>query len=570
MLTSAVQSIFEHEMLTRSAKHLLNGLLRTSHPYDHAAVIAHFFSCLLVPSSKPVAELTDLPAGATSDRTWAELTPTSLQQKLTEEVKARFQYVLPSDFFTSTLLPRKVFRELAVRAGIQFELQEYLFDKRAPDSNSTDDEVPVATSAPKKKKKKAASSSTLTNNSNGTSSHSASAPIPKATSGVRADDVINIVPIVKAPIQRSALAEENFHSGHRYMMEGQIELGQDMMNDALSLYEQVFGTVHPESAARYHALGVVYNQLGNAAARKLSLHASAEEALRDVKPEQRAASAESLKHIMLPEPEVVRAEADTYFNSAVRVVRQSLIISERIHGIDSYETIQQYTDLAVLEHAIGNTEMALRLTLHTINLWAAVHGPAHPNIVNLLSSASSMIQTMPDFTVAGSLPILQECLKAVKAAFGEHSLQYASAQNNIGQAYGVMNEWDNSLSYIDASVKLYTSLLGAEAKETVEAQNLYKIVEDAKSREGQEQRARDDRLRRRFPRVMQIRDNKRLAATSSTSTAAQANGTTAEKREHGQKADLSVDELVSFIQGTPPAPSKGNRKRKGSPEQQKK
>ena len=52
------------------------------------------------------------------------------------------------------------------------------------------------------------------------------------------------------------LADETFAAGTAALDKGQYELGQEIIQDALNFYEQVFGAVHPESAAHFHTLGI--------------------------------------------------------------------------------------------------------------------------------------------------------------------------------------------------------------------------------------------------------------------------------------------------------------------------
>ena len=93
-----------------------------------------------------------------------------------------------------------------------------------------------------------------------------------------------------------------------------------------------------------------------------------------------------ISEMLVPNVESARAEAESYLQQAVRMVRQSIVISERTNGIDSHETIQQYTDLGLLEHAAGNVNLGLRLLKHAVDLWSVSYGPAHPAVVTILVS----------------------------------------------------------------------------------------------------------------------------------------------------------------------------------------
>lgn len=110
------------------------------------------------------------------------------------------------------------------------------------------------------------------------------------------------------------------------------------------------------------------------------------EELAALSPEDRATAAPMVADRLLEEEELknLKAESDSNAQNAVRMVRQSLIIAERTLGLDSPETIQQYSDLGLLEQAAGNVPVGLRLMKHALGLWTSAYGPHHPSTFNLL------------------------------------------------------------------------------------------------------------------------------------------------------------------------------------------
>lgn len=405
-------------MIIRASKHIINRLLRAAVPYDHPSIIAHFFNCLLGASlqASPIAELVPLPAGVAASREWAKLTPASVQSQLISEVEARFRYALSPDFFANALLPHKLLREISLRVGVQFVAREYRFT--SPDgtaaSEPVEEEKKVVSEPSKKKKGKA------------------SKDAPKAEEQLlsfHAEDVLNIAPVVKATHLRvrkrifrlapfdglnffspqSLLADENFSAGQRAIGDGHIEVGQEQIQDAMQLNEQVFGGIHSDASSKYHQLGIrerlstrsslaptradtnaplVYHTLHQTIQRKVSLHDLAESTLAE--PETREEAKEKLLPLLLENIDAARAEADSYLQLAVRSIRQSVIICERANGLDGYETIQQYSDLGLLEQASGNAELGLKLTKHAMLLWSVSYGRDHPSMHTLVVSSSQL------------------------------------------------------------------------------------------------------------------------------------------------------------------------------------
>jgi len=112
--------------------------------------------------------------------------------------------------------------------------------------------------------------------------------------------------------------------------------------------------------------------------------------------------------------------------------------------------------------------------------------------------------------------------------------------------------------------------LGEDAKEAAEAGNLVKFIEQAVARDAQDQRAREERYKK-APLITANRSNAARigggpVSTTVAGSSAKEAATSQSPREHGQKAGLSVDELVDFIQGSSKSKSSNrNQKRKPSP-----
>lgn len=110
----------------------------------------------------------------------------------------------------------------------------------------------------------------------------------------------------------------------------------------------------------------------------------AEQALKELAPEDREQHEARIRDLLLPDVALARQEQESFIQQAVRMVRQSIVISERVNGVDSHDAIQQYADLGLLEHGAGNVEVGLRLSKHAMDLWTAAYGPRHPALVTLL------------------------------------------------------------------------------------------------------------------------------------------------------------------------------------------
>ncbi|GAA6033662.1 hypothetical protein JCM8097_004371 [Rhodosporidiobolus ruineniae] len=581
-----LKNTLEAEMVIRAAKHVLNRLLRSATAYDQPYVVSHFLNCLVGASfnASPVAETASLPTGAEVDRSWTETSPASLRADLVKEVAARFRYSLAGSWFDEAMPKNKVVRELALRSGVQLLARKYNFGAGAADlsaaaapaqdasapASSAEDAAPAAAAAKDKKKKKSGKKAAA-------AVEPTKASLPPTT--FTADDVLNLGPVVKATTHKSALVDDTFAHGQRALSEGQIELGEAVANDALHLCEQVYGTVHPEQATKYHQLGIVWHNLATRVLNSIRTHEVAEQALKDIAPEDREQHEERIKELLIPDVAAARADHEAYLQQAVRMVRQSIVVSERVNGVDSHDAIQHYTDLGLLEHGAGNIQAGLKLSKHAMDLWVATYGPNHPGLVSLLNNISAMVSGA--YGPEAALPLQKEYRKLAETVYGADSVAVGQAEHALGQAYAMSSDLPGALEHIKAAHKILSAHLGDDAKEVQETHQFIRLVEASAAQAAEEQKAREERLaraqqergerlQRKFPGAMAnpaVRS--RLGGVAGPSSVAlgkqpeQQQQAQTVQREHGQKADLSVEDLVSYITG--PSSSKAGRKRKASP-----
>lgn len=166
-----------------------------------------------------------------------------------------------------------------------------------------------------------------------------------------------------------------------------------------------------------------------------------------------------------------------------------------------------------------------------------------------------------EFGPLASVPLLRECLKLAKAIYGERSTSYAAILHQVSQALAMGGDFANSVVESTETCRIFTDVLGADAKETVEATEFLNIIKDAVAKEGAERKAQAERMRQKLPRLTNEKDPRAKGSAGEKEVEE-----VVVKKEHGQKANLSVDELVSFIQGTPlTKKATPARKRKASP-----
>lgn len=170
-----------------------------------------------------------------------------------------------------------------------------------------------------------------------------------------------------------------------------------------------------------------------------------------------------------------------------------------------------------------------------------------------------------DSGVLEAVPLLTEIGSLVEQIWGRDSLNFAQVDYSLAQAYAQNGDFAASLPYMKSALNVFEKVLAKDSKETAEAQTFVQLVEAQLKREAEERTARQNQLKKKVPKVASSNGGQQQGtAVTSSSTAAEV-----APPAHGQKANLSVDELVNFIQGTATAPGKSSskvaRKRKASP-----
>lgn len=177
------------------------------------------------------------------------------------------------------------------------------------------------------------------------------------------------------------------------------------------------------------------------------------------------------------------------------------------------------------------------------------------------NNAASMI--LARFGPAEAIPLYEECRKLAVHLYGEESYQVAHIEFLYATTYSALPD-GLKLAYTHAkdSHRLFVVTLGEKSADTEEAGNFVSILEEVFARESAEKQANAERLKNALPAIMGKKVNGTLKSESLKVE------DVVPQKPHGQKADLSLDELVNFIQGTPASKGKASgltKKRKQSP-----
>ncbi|SPO02699.1 related to translation initiation factor CluA [Cephalotrichum gorgonifer] len=509
-----LKDVCVQDMITRAFKHVVAKYLRRL-PFTLApACIAHLLNCLLGSkvNAKPTADIDPSMKALYSDAdlSFENVTPQSLKASIEEQVAHRFKYELPEGWVESAK-PRQLLREISLALGLQIQARDYNFGNGEVTAAPADTAAPTpaangssAEGQQKKKKKKARDGSP------------ASTPPASVAHTFSAEDILNIVPIVKHSAPRSSLAEEALEAGRISIMQNQRQLGQELLLESLSLHEQIYGIVHPEVGRAYNSLSMLYFQMDE----------------KDV---------------------------------AVELAKKAVVVSERTVGVDSPETLLNYLNLGLFVHQAGDSRSALSYVRHALQLWKIIYGPDHPDSITTVNNAAVMLQHLKAYHE--SRLWFEESLRICEKVFGKQSINAATLLFQLAQALALDHDSKAAVNRMRESYNIFLAELGPDDKNTKEAESwLEQLTQNAVSIAKQ---AKDVQARRLRAGVRVATPRAALghgpAASrqdaSSTSTAAGA-GSVVDSR--------SIDELLRYIEGSDAKVSsskgrgRGNPKRRGT------
>lgn len=491
----ALTILVGQEMISRAFKHVANRYLRRVPTPFTASCIAHLLNCLLGTevNPKPQAEIdTELRAlYPEGDYAFEKVTPASLKEDIEKQVKLRYRYTLDAEW-TSSLRRLQLLRDIALKLGIQLGAREFAFNRSQLKS---DEQVLATNGAPVaqeesgkkgKKGKKGSIQSTPTR-----------VPSPKPAVTFVSDDVLNMVPIVKDAAPRSSLAEEALEAGRISLMQGQKELGQELILESLSLHEQIYGILHPEVAKLYHQLSMIYYQTD---------------------------------------------EKD----AAVELARKAVIVTERTMGVDSADAILSYLNLSLFEHATGNSATALTYIKHALELWKIIYGENHPDSITTMNNAAVMLQNLKHYP--DSRKWFELSLNVCEELFGTQSVNTATILFQLAQALALVQDSKGAVNRMRDSYNIFLKELGPEDRNTKEAeswleqltQNAVSIAKHAKDIAARKQRrlGLGGRVSLGMRPQPQVGQNASDMGTGSIET-----------KPAASLDSRSVDELLRFIEG---------------------
>ncbi|KAL3103177.1 hypothetical protein niasHS_002363 [Heterodera schachtii] len=400
-------TIAKMELLCRCLRHIFRDFVQGVEVHFMGTAIAHFLNCL-IGSGKNVSQISQFDndqtngvalkkstgarkkrrygyfdkgnvIGAGSGPTpktmaWAKLSQESLWKSIGDDSYAHFGLRIPSDCCDSFIewsggaQRSAIIRRFCLMNGVQIMLKNYQLN-------------------PLKSKSQAPFSE---------------------------DDIFNVFPVIKRLNPRSQSAYNLYLSALIKMQQGFIRTGYDLMQQAHSMMNSIYGPLHPDLALC------------------LRFMARMAYALND-------------------------------FPDALTQQHRALLISERCNGIDHYETISDYINLAHFSFANLCIPSALKLLYRARHLLLLAHGEQHPYMGQIDANIGIILYALQEFDTSlkflnNALPLYQKYGVPVKTALLHHV---------IARAHSCRGDFRTALNFEKETFNIYSRVFGKEHEKTL-------------------------------------------------------------------------------------------------------
>ncbi|XP_077336616.1 clustered mitochondria protein homolog isoform X2 [Lithobates pipiens] len=390
-----VYKILISEMITRSAKHVFKTYLQGVELSGLSAAISHFLNCFLSSFPNSVAHL---PAdelvskkknkkrknrnlSSVDNTAWASVTPQELWKNICSEAKAYFDFDLECENVDHAvevynLQKISLLREISIKVGIQVLLKEYNFDTR---------HKPTFTE----------------------------------------EDILNIFPVVKHVNPKASDAFHFFQSGQAKVQQGFLKEGCELINEALNLFNNVYGAMHVEICACLRLLARLNYIMGD-------------------------------------------------YTEALNNQQKAVLMSERILSIEHPSTIQEYMHLALYCFANNQLSTALNLLYRARYLMLLVFGEGHPEMALLDSNIGLVLHGVMEYDLA--LRFLENALTINSKYHGAKSLKVALSHHLVARVYETKGEFRSALQHEKEGYTIYKNQLGEQHEKTKESSEYLKYL----------------------------------------------------------------------------------------------
>jgi protein TIF31 len=502
---ATLEQVAEREMIARASKHILRTLSRGLPIYLVLYLVAHFHNCLLGSgvTTSPECRIDPEMAAMFNERDlrFTKLTSEDVFDLISKEVYVRFRYHLSQNWHTA-IKPTQLLREIALKYGIQWKAQQYAYTAKDLDKLKVAD-TPVEIRATTKSKKKNGGK----RNAKSASPALSNGDVARRSTFV-AEDIISFTPVVKGSTHKSLLLSEVFEAARVHIYKGETEIGLTLLNELIAFYDQIYGTIHPETSRFYSSLAQIYSEL-------------------DMTTE------------------------------ACRFARKACIMNERTFGVDSFETVLAYINASFYEGLNDDSVSSIKLYSRVISDWGLIYGDDHPSSVNTITNLAETLSGHQLYDESHKL--FDRVLQLSDRLNGDKSQVSAMIRYRYARSIFAAGKIEEALHQFKSANEIFGLSISPDDIFTKETDELVSKFEDHILYTSQEKK---NQIAQQAQMAVQ-----QAALAKTALNAATKKNTGGKKAQHAPKPDpsiasQSVDEILKFINGSSSAKKSKKTKKK--------
>lgn len=239
------------------------------------------------------------------------------------------------------------------------------------------------------------------------------------------EDIVNVFPIVKHISPRASDAYNFYTTGQSKIQQGLFKEGYELISEALNLLNNVFGAMHTENGSCLRMLARLSYLLGD--------------------PQE-----------------------------ALAIQQRSVIMSERVNGIDHPSTILEYTHLSLYCFANGQISTSLKLLYRARYLLVLISGEDHPEVALIDSNISLILHAVGEYEL--SLRFIEHALQLNLKYFGNKSMHVAVSYHLVARTQSCMGDFRSALNNEKETYTIYKSQLGESHEKTRESAECLRLL----------------------------------------------------------------------------------------------
>ncbi|CAG0889278.1 unnamed protein product [Cyprideis torosa] len=393
------------ELITRSAKHLFVPYMQGVESLSISIAISHFLNCFLGSHPSPHATSGEeglVPARVSKKRRnrrgggnqgsatagpssrghhpsseqldWIQMTPKTFWNQLKKETLSYYGFKLTADGVDSvcpeySLQKISLLRSFCLKVGIQILLRDYQFDSKQKPTFSE-------------------------------------------------EDITNVFPVIKHIAPRASDAYQFYSAGQNKIQQGFLKEGYDLVTEALSLLNNVYGAMHPEIAQCLRMVARLNYITGD-------------------------------------------------YMEAMAFQQKAVLMSERVNGVDHPQTITEYANLALYCFANHQVGTSLKLLYRARYLMLLAHGETHPQVALLDSNIGLILHAVGEYELA--LRFLEKSLALNTLFYGPKAIKVAISHHLVARTQSCIGDFRSALQSEKETFSIYKHQLGETHEKTLES-----------------------------------------------------------------------------------------------------